>query len=139
MAHVYPDPLPCIDRPHKSRAVRLAERANQVAWRLRVELGTMSCPTPAYREQRARSSVLTGAATSPRPRGFRLLPRLALRPRPARPDIPLARFLRRPHSRLVTQGMMVVSAPGFAPLQHALPGGPAPALWAIGHRREALF
>src|SRR5919204_174580 len=139
MADVDPDPLPCIDRPHKSRAVRLAERANQVAWRLRVELRTMSCPMPAYREQRARSSVLTSAALGASAAGLLLLTRLALRPRPGRPDITLTRLLQRPHARLVTRGMMVVSAPGFAPLQHALTVGTALDLWAFGHRREALF
>src|SRR5437868_1734445 len=106
MAHVYPDPLPCIDRPHKSRAVRLAERANQVAWRVRVELRTMSCPMPAYREQRARSSVLTSAALGASVMGLLLLTRLALRPRPGRPDITMTRLVQRCHSRLVARGMI---------------------------------
>ena len=139
MAHVYPDPLPCIDCPHRNRAVRLVERANQVAWRLRVELRTMSCPMPAYREQRARSSALTGAALGASVTCLLLLTRLALRPRPGRPDLTLTRLLQRRHSRLVTWGMMVLSAPGFAPLQHALTVGTALDLWAFGHRREALF
>jgi undecaprenyl-diphosphatase len=51
----------------------------------------------------------------------------------------MTRLLQRRHSRLVTRGMMVVSAPGFAPLQHALTVGTALDLWAFGHRREALF
>src|SRR5919204_469045 len=87
MAHLDPDPLPCIERPYKSRAVRLAERANRVAWRLRGELRTMSCPMPAYTEQRARSSVLTGAALGASVTSLLLLTRLALRPRPGRPAI----------------------------------------------------
>src|SRR5919202_5671337 len=105
MAHVYPDPLPCIDRPHKSRAVRLAERANQVAWRLRVELRTMSCPMPAHKEQRTRSSVPPGAALSASVASLLLLTRLALRPRPGRPEITLKRPLQRSNPRLVTPSM----------------------------------
>src|SRR5438093_416773 len=131
MAHVTLDPLPCIDRPHKSRAVRLAEGVNRAAWRLRAELRAMSCPMPAYREQRARSSVLTGAALGASATGLLLLTRLALRPRPGRTDIAMTRLLQRRHSRPVTRGMVVISAPGFAPLQHALTLGTALDLWAF--------
>jgi len=48
------------------------------------------------------------------------------------------RLLQRRHSRIVTRAMLLISAPGFAPLQHVLTVGTAIDMWALGCRREAL-
>jgi len=110
-----------------------------LARRLRVELETLACPMPARAPRRERDRLIAGVALGAGAVGFGLLTLVALRPRPNRIDVALTRLLQRREPPLVTRVMVLVSAPGFAPLQHALTVGTAIDLWAFGHRREALF
>lgn len=119
--------------------MRLAERVNAVARRLRRELATVACPMPAQHARGKRDLVVTAVALAASLTGLGLLTRVALRPLPSRLDVATTRLLQRRHSRRVTRAMVLISAPGFAPLQHALTLGTALDLWAFGHRREALF
>lgn len=122
----------------KSTSARLSERANRLARRLRVELRAMAAPMPAYAERRERGATLTaalGAGTA----SLLLLTRVALRPEPSRLDVATTRLLQRRDYPLLTGAMTLISAPGFAPLQHVLTLGTALDFWALGHRREALF
>jgi len=118
----------------------LTDRACRVACRL---VETFSQPMPARSARRERDltmmSLALGAALGASLSSFLLLTRVALRPRPSRLDVAATRLLQRRHAPLVTRGMVLISAPGFAPLQHVLTVGTAIDLWALGHRREALF
>ncbi len=67
------------------------------------------------------------------------LARVAARPTPSRFDIATTRLLQRRPSRTLTRAMVLISTPGFAPLQHVLTFGMMLDLWAFGRRREAFF
>jgi len=119
--------------------MRLSERVNTGARRLRAELATMGRPAPAGLERRERSSLWTGLALTASVTGIALLSRVAKRPLPSRLDVATTRLLQRRHSSAVTRVMLLISAPGFAPLQHVLTVGTALDMWALGRRREAFF
>jgi undecaprenyl-diphosphatase len=110
-----------------------------VARQARRELEPLACPVPAHRPRGERDLLVTGAALAASLTGLALLTRVARRPLPSRLDVATTRLLQRRHSQRVTRAMVLISAPGFAPLQHALTVGTALDLWAFGHRREALF
>ena len=122
-----------------SRADRLSEQCNYVVRRIRSELRTLTCPIPARVSRRERDLIITGVALAASASGLLILTRIAQQPVPSRLDLAATRLLQRRHSRYVTRGMELISAPGFAPLQHALTLGTAIDFWAFGHRREALF
>lgn len=119
--------------------IRLSERVNTAARRVRRELATLSCPAPAQQRRGERDLAITAVALAGSLGGLALLTRVARRPLPSRLDVATTRLLQRRHSARVTRAMVLISAPGFAPLQHALTVGTAIDLWAFGHRREALF
>jgi len=139
MPHTVIEPLaPPKARPPKRRTVRLSERLNRGAHWARAELLTLARPAPTETPRPKSSLVLTGAALTASAAGIALLSGVALRPLPNRVDIAATRLLQRRHSRAVTRAMLLISAPGFAPLQHVLTVGTAIDMWALGCRREAL-
>lgn len=138
MSHTVIDPLAPQVHPPKGRAVRLSERLNRGAHWAHGELLTLARPAPAEAPRPKSNLILTGAALTASAAGIALLSGVALRPLPNRVDIAATRLLQRRHSRVVTRAMLLISAPGFAPLQHVLTVGTAIDMWALGCRREAL-
>lgn len=94
---------------------------------------------PARGKRGAGATLLAGLTFSAGVGGLALFTRMALRPTPSRLDVATTRLLQRREPPPVTWAMTLVSAPGFAPLQHVLTCGTALDLWALGHRREAVF
>ncbi len=139
MAHATSNPSPRPQHACNSRAVRLSERVNRVARRARRELEPLACSAPAHRPRGERDLLITAGAIAVSLTSLALLTRVARRPLPSRLDVATTRLLQRRHSQRVTRAMVLISAPGFAPLQHALTVGTALNLWAFGQRREALF
>ncbi len=118
--------------------MRLSERLNRGVHWARAELLTLARPVPAEAARPESSLILTSAALTASAAGILLLSRVALRPLPNRVDIAATRLLQHRHSSAVTRAMLLISAPGFAPLQHVLTIGTAIDMWALGSRREAL-
>src|SRR5690242_11152694 len=118
----YPSPdMPLRSYPApRNRAIRLSERVNRAARRIRRELATLSCPLPAQRTRDERDLAIPAVALAGSLTGLILLTRVARRPLPSRLDVATTRLLQRRQSRRVTRAMVLISAPGFAPLQHAL-------------------
>jgi len=123
----------------KGAVVRLSERVNKSARRVRAEFVTLARPAPVALERRERGAIWTGVALTASVTGIALLSRVAKQPLPSRLDVATTRLLQRRHYRAVTRAMLLISAPGFAPLQHALTIGAALDMWALGRRREAFF
>lgn len=119
--------------------MRLSERANRGARCLRAELATMARPAPARIARPRGNAALTAVAMTASVAGVALLGRVALRPLPSRLDVATTRLLQRRHYRAVTRAMLLISAPGFAPLQHVLTVATTADMWALGRRREAFF
>lgn len=125
--------------PTQGAVTHLARRAGRAARRLRADLEAISCPAPERAARRRRDLASTGAALGASAVGLGLLTAVARRPLPNRVDVALTRLLQRREPPLATRAMALISAPGFAPLQHILTVGTALNLWAFRQRREALF
>jgi membrane-associated phospholipid phosphatase len=118
-----------------------AGAARRACHRLRAELESLAYPMPSLvpPRERHRDLRLVAVALGANVTGLGLLARVALCPEPNRVDLALTRLLQRRQPEPVTRAMTLISAPGFAPLQHVLTAGTSMDLWALGHRREALF
>lgn len=111
----------------------------EMAQRLYKTLEPLAHPILARRPPRTVNPWLAGLGLCAGLGMLALLTRVARRPQPSRIDVALTRLLQRREPPLVTRALALVSAPGFAPLEHAITFGVALDLWALGHRREAIF
>ena len=125
------------DQPLTAKAV--SEWLNRGAYLARLSLVPFAVQMPPFREKERRDPFATPPYVIASLAGLALLTRIARRPEPGRFDIATTRALQSQHSAGVAPFMSLISAPGFAPLQHVLTIGASMDFWAFGHKREAVF
>src|SRR5579883_1263550 len=117
------------------RGTCLVEGTAGLARLLSAGKAALASPMPAHKARPRGSARLGAVALGASTTGLLLLTRVALRPEPSRLDVAATRLLQSRHTPRLTRIMTLISAPGFAPLQHALTLGTALDFWSLGYRR----